>query len=68
MIRLTQMTVAPKDDSPLFDERAFRVQIVDEAAGEFVEVSGPDGKIQIDPQEWPELRTAITNMIDECRI
>ena len=47
------------------------VTIVDEAAGEFVEVSQSGradlGKIAINPEEWPELRDAIQRMVNSCK-
>lgn len=53
---------------PIFSERATRISIVDEAAGEFVEVSQESraglGKIAIDREEWPTLRAAIDKMIE----
>jgi len=56
---------------PIFSEMATRVEIVDEAGGEYVEVSQhgrPDlGKISINPEEWPMLRDAIDSMVAQCR-
>jgi len=69
-IRTTCVTVAPERE-PLFSEMATKVQIVDEAAGEYVEVcqSGREdlGKIAISSEEWPALRDAIDMMIKDCR-
>ncbi|HRF10965.1 MAG TPA: hypothetical protein PLR37_02345, partial [Candidatus Accumulibacter phosphatis] len=68
--RPTQFTVLPKGDKT-YSERATKITIIDEAAGEFVEVSqsGRDGggKIAIDPEEWPAIRGAIDRLIDDCR-
>ena len=68
--RITSLTVAPKKE-PIFSECATHVRIVDEAAGEFVEVEqlgNKDlGKIQFMPEEWPHIRRAINRMIKECR-
>lgn len=68
--RITVLTVLP-EGQPLFSEQATEVQIVDEAAGEFVEVSQHGrtdlGKIAIRPEEWPALREAIDHLIGECR-
>lgn len=67
--RITQITVCPPHE-PLFSEMATTVQITDEAAGEFVEVSqtGPGlGKLWINPEEWPAIRKAINRMIRQCR-
>jgi hypothetical protein len=68
--RITSLVIAPKSE-PIFSECATHVRIVDEAAGEFVEVEqqgGPSlGKIQFSPEEWPHLRRAINRMVKECR-
>jgi hypothetical protein len=55
---------------PIYSERSTEVEIVDEAAGEFVEVSQSDegyGKIGIGPDEWPSIRAAIDDAIKQCR-
>ena len=68
--RITRIAVGPEDE-PLFSEMFTTVEIVDEAAGEFVEVlqdGGPGiGKIQINPEEWPMLRAAINRLVKQCR-
>jgi len=68
--RTTQVVVLP-EDQPVFSELATTVTIVDEGAGEFVEVvqSGRIdlGKIAINPNEWPALREAIDMMIAQCQ-
>lgn len=68
--RTTQVVVLP-EGQPVFSEMATTVTIVDEAAGEFVEVvqSGRIdlGKISINPNEWPALREAIDMMIAQCQ-
>lgn len=68
--RTTAITVC-KTDEPIFSEYATRVEIVDEAGGEFVEVSQPGqddgGKIGITAQEWPALRSAIDDLLANCR-
>jgi len=43
------------------------LRIVDEAAGEFVEIAQEEGAIQIDREEWPYLRAAITKMFKQCK-
>ena len=64
--RTTQVVVLP-EDQPIFSELATKVTIVDEGAGEFVEVGQSGhislGKIVINPNEWPALREAIDMMI-----
>lgn len=49
----------------IFDERATRITLDDEGAGAFVVVRQENGEshIAIDPDEWPALRQAITQMI-----
>lgn len=68
--RTTKLTVLFKGES-LFHESATEVEIVDEAGGEYLEVSqcsdSYEGKIAIDPYEWPALKAAIDKMIKECR-
>lgn len=68
--RTLSILVAPKDQ-PTFSEYATEIKIVDEAAGEFLEVSQTGrtdlGKIAINPEEWPTLRDAIDRMMKECR-
>jgi hypothetical protein len=68
--RTTKITVLPKGES-LFHEGATEITIVDEAAGEYLEVSqcsdSHEGKIKIDSCEWPAIKAAIDKMIKECR-
>ena len=68
--RVISVSVQPQDE-PIFSEMATMVTIVDEAAGEFVEVSQSGradlGKIAINPEEWPELRDAIQRMVNSCK-
>ena len=65
-VRTTQLTLTPKGD-PIFSERAMHLRIVDEAAGEFVEIAQEEGAIQIDRDEWPHLRSAIEEMFKQCK-
>jgi hypothetical protein len=67
--RTTSITVLP-DGEPIYSEMATKITIVDEGAGEFIEVSQPgsdDEAISFSPSEWPELRAAIDSMISNCR-
>jgi hypothetical protein len=47
------------------------IEIVDEAAGEFLKVSQcsehHEGSIKIDAEEWLTLKAAIDKMFKECR-
>jgi hypothetical protein len=70
-IRPIKIVVVPKGEK-IFNERATEVEIIDDAAGEFVRIIQSDeaaevGTIQIDPAEWPILRKAIDRMVRDCR-
>lgn len=72
-IRVTRLTVAPPDE-PIFSECATDITIVDEAAGEFLEIQQHSIKtdagnqmIRICTQEWPALREAIDYLMQQCR-
>ena len=66
--RTLALIVLP-DGEPIFCERATRIEIDDEAGGEFVALrQNEDGKITIDPSEWPLLRAAINRMVKQCRM
>ena len=68
--RVMALLVVPVGQ-PAYSEMATTVEIVDEAAGEFVEVVQHGrtdiGKIMINSEEWPALRSAIDRMIKACR-
>jgi len=68
--RTLKVAVMPENE-PIFADGVTEIQIGDHGAGEFVEVSqcndNNEGKIQIDPTEWPHIREAINKMIKECR-
>jgi hypothetical protein len=52
---------------PIFSEQSTRVEIVDEAGGEFLEITdGRLQKIQIIKEEWPQLKRAIENAVKWC--
>lgn len=67
--RITAMVVKSEGE-PLFTEKSFGVSIEDEGGGEFIVVerrlSGYE-RIAINPEEWPVLRDAIDQMIEECQ-
>jgi hypothetical protein len=68
LTRTIKLTVLAEGDT-LFGESATTVEIVDDSAGEFIEVEQQIdgcGKIRISPEEWPELRLAIDSMIAGC--
>ena len=69
---VTRVCLVP-DGEPIFHERAFVIEIEDDAGGEFVVVSQPGdetkgrGTIAISPGEWEYLRAAIDDMVKRCR-
>jgi len=70
--RIVAMTVVPQGEE-LFSECATRIEIVDEAAGEFIKVTQEDGhtdlgkSLAFNPEEWPTIREAIETMIFEIK-
>lgn len=71
-IRVTRLSVLPVGE-PIFSEQATHVSIVDEAGGEFIEVSQASDRsgvesqtIRIDPVEWPSIKLAVDQLISEC--
>lgn len=69
-LRAISIVVVPLDE-PIFSEMATTVTIVDDAAGEFVEVEQHGrndlGKIAINAEEWPALRSVINRLVKQCR-
>jgi hypothetical protein len=69
--RTLKIAVGVKGE-PIFHEGATEIEIVDEAAGEFLKITqsmdnAEPGVIKIDPHEWPMLKAAINRMMKECR-
>jgi hypothetical protein len=64
--RTTKMIVGVKGQQ-IFDDSVTEIEIVDEAAGEFLEVSQEGGKLRFDAEEWPHVRDAIEKMFKMCR-
>jgi hypothetical protein len=69
--RTLKIAVCVKGEA-IFHEGTTEIEIVDEAAGEFLKITQlPDdaepGVIKIDPHEWPMLKAAIDRMMKECR-
>jgi len=64
--RTTKMIVGVKGEQ-LFHCSTTEIEIIDEAAGEFLEVSQEGGKLRFDPEEWPHVRAAIEKMFKLCR-
>lgn len=68
--RVTEIAVLPEHET-LTSEMTTHVRIVDEGAGEFVEVRqygrADIGEIEISPDEWPALRETIDQMVALCQ-
>ena len=68
--RTLAVIVVPKGH-PTHSDYATKIEITDEGAGEFVELTQPGneryGKIGIAIEYWPQLRTAIDSMLADCR-
>jgi hypothetical protein len=71
-VRITRLSVLPPQE-PLFSEQCTNVSIVDEAAGEFLEIEQKRGRtdaksqtIAISPEEWPALKQAIEQLLADC--
>jgi hypothetical protein len=64
--RTTKMIVGVKNQQ-IFDDSVTEIEIVDEAAGEFLEISQEGGKLRFDPEEWPHVRDAVEKMFKLCR-
>jgi hypothetical protein len=71
-MRIIKIVVAPKGE-PIWSEQATQIEIVDEAAGEFVKVTQEGGhtdlakSICFGPDQWVTIREAIDDMIAKCR-
>ena len=50
--------VSPENE-PMFSKLSYTITIVDEGAGEYIQVEDKDGKIGFNTEEWPHLRDAI---------
>lgn len=60
--------LAGKKGAAVFEPNV-RIRIEDEAAGEYVVVDSLDenGKVCIEPDEWPTVRAAIDHAVSLCR-
>lgn len=66
---ITKIVIVP-EGKEIFTYGATSIEIIDEAAGEFIEinqVSDEKFQLKINPEEWPVLRDAIDEMIKRCR-
>jgi hypothetical protein len=66
--RITQRIIMP-EGTDIFDEGITRVEIDDEAAGEFIVIKqdydDKENKIKIDFDEWPFVKKAVDKLIKE---
>ena len=71
-IRTTRLHIVPENE-PIFCEQAIIIEIHDEAAGEFLNISQPAnygeyaGKVTIDAENWPSIKNAIETLLKDCR-
>jgi len=59
--------IVNKTDEPIFSETATKIEIDDEAAGEYLNITQDGGCVKITPEEWPEIKSQIDKMILQCR-
>jgi hypothetical protein len=69
--RTLKIAVGVKGE-PIFHEGTTEIEIVDEAAGEYLKITQSmdnvePGTILIDPYEWPTIKAGIDKKIKECR-
>lgn len=68
--RATQYTIS-RPGEPTFAEGVIRIEIDDEAAGEYIVLTQDGfqstGRVSIDPDEWPLVRKTIDKLVKTCR-
>jgi hypothetical protein len=64
--RTTKIIVGVKGEQ-IFSDSITEVEIIDEAAGEFLEISQDNVKLRFDKDEWPHIRSAVNKMFKLCR-
>lgn len=69
--RVTEITVLPKG-AAIFDERATRICIEDEAGGEYVIIKQnrddmKPGEVSVEDADWPAIRAAINQMMEDIQ-
>lgn len=62
MKRITQITVYP-DSEHASSDHATIITLVDGVGADYVAVNQRDQEICIDPSEWPEIRSAINQLL-----
>jgi hypothetical protein len=63
----TESILLTPPSEPIFSEATLRIKIEDEAAGEFLvfESLSNDGKLRLDPDEWPAFKASVEFMLSE---
>jgi hypothetical protein len=63
----TESILLTPPSEPIFSEATIRIKIDDEAAGEFLmfESLSNDGKLRLDPDEWPAFKAGVEFMLSE---
>jgi hypothetical protein len=63
----TESILLTPPSEPIFSEATIRIKIEDEAAGEFLmfESLSDDGKLRLDPDEWPAFKAGVEFMLSE---
>ena len=68
--RATQYSIG-RTGEPIYADGATRIDIDDEAGGEFIVLTQSslhqEARITIDPDEWPLVRKAIDKLVKVCR-
>ena len=71
--RTLKIAILPKGE-PVFSEKATIIEIDDQAAGEYLQITQQyesdrvaPGQITIDPDEWQTIRDGIEMMMEEIR-
>jgi hypothetical protein len=58
-LTVTQLSVHPDDDNPIFGERASHVSLSDEGAGSFITISQENGQVRLDFEEFEYILKAV---------
>lgn len=71
VVRLTRLSVLPPKE-PLFSEQCTHITIVDEAAGEYLEIEQQSNSVDVKSQtimvtreEWPAIKRAVETLLSE---
>jgi hypothetical protein len=72
IVRVTRLSVLPPGES-LFSNQCTHLSIVDEAAGEFLEIEqqhddpAHQGSLLLTSEEWPAIKQAIETLLSEIQ-